>query len=179
MRVCFVIAFLMKPNNSRVILGDNATFSCQFPGMDVIEWKVNNVSLSEYTDVNINDQIRQNASGSVHTLTILALESYNETTVKCSARLLPSKCRSQQKVESDTVNLLIQGIILDICRSLDHTCFKSYMLWLPIEVLHISNPTATHYNYNIIACAWHLLCILQESLKLSLICIQLIVQDKF
>ena len=107
----FVIAFLMKPSNSRVVLGDIATFSCQFPGMDVIEWKVNNVSLSEYTDANINDQIRQNVSGSVHSLTILALKSYNETTVKCSARLPPSKCQHWQEVESDTVNLLIQGII--------------------------------------------------------------------
>ena len=100
----------MKPSNSRVVLGDIATFYCQFPGMDVIEWKVNNVSLSEYTlDVNINDQIRQNASGNVHSLSILALESYNETTVKCSARLPPHKCQCRQEVESDTVNLLIQG----------------------------------------------------------------------
>jgi diphthamide biosynthesis methyltransferase len=100
----------MKPSNSRVVLGDNATFYCQFPGTDVsIEWKVNNVSLSEYMDVNINNQIRQNASGSVHTLTILALKSYNETTVKCSARILPSECHRRQEVESDTVNLLIQG----------------------------------------------------------------------
>lgn len=98
----------MKPHNSRVILGDNATFQCQFPGADAIEWKINNVSISEYTDVNINDQTRQNASGNVHTLSILAIESYNETTIKCSARLAPSKCRHQE-VESDTVNLLIQG----------------------------------------------------------------------
>jgi hypothetical protein len=109
-----LLAFLIKPSNARVVLGDNARFYCQFPGMDVsIEWKINNVSLSEYTDVNINDQIRQNTSGSVHTLTILALKSYNETTVKCSARLLPhlSNCQQEVESESDTVILLIQGTI--------------------------------------------------------------------
>ena len=97
----------MKPSNSRAILGENATFHCQFPETNVIEWKVNNRSLSEYTDVNINNQIRWNVSGNVYTLTILALKPYNKTTVKCSARLIPNKC--QQEAESDTVNLLIQG----------------------------------------------------------------------
>ena len=96
----------MKPSNSRVILGENATFHCQFPGADAIEWKVNNVSLSEQTDVYISNQIKQNnISGDVHILTITALKLYNGTTVKC----LANHC--QQEVESPTVNLLIQGTL--------------------------------------------------------------------
>ena len=97
----------MKPRNLRVILGENATFLCQFPGTDAaIEWKINNVSLREQTDVNIHTQIKPNVSGDIHALTITALESYNGTTIKCSARLASGQCH---EVESSTVNLLIQG----------------------------------------------------------------------
>ena len=65
----------MKPRNSRVILGENATFLCQFPGTDAaIEWKINNVSLREQTDVNVHTQIKPNVSGDIHVLTITTLE---------------------------------------------------------------------------------------------------------
>ena len=73
-----------------------------------IEWKVNNVSLSEQADIiNISNQIKPNVSGDIHILTIMALTRYNGTTVKCLARLVSNQCR--EEVESNSVNLLIQG----------------------------------------------------------------------
>ena len=97
---------MLKP--TRVTLGENATFNCRFPGADAaIEWKVDNVSLSKQIDINISDHIKPNVSGDIHILTIKALESYNGTIVKCLARSVSNRCR--EKVESDSVNLLLQG----------------------------------------------------------------------
>ena len=110
------LAFSKKPKDVRVALGEEVVFQCQFPGADVIEWKLNNRSLAIgeqniNMDISIRDNITLEEGGHVHTLKIPALKPYNETTVKCLASFF-NGCQSTMVQESPAVTLLIQGKLL-------------------------------------------------------------------
>ena len=109
------IAFIKKPRNVHVALGEEAVFHCQFPGADAIEWKLDNKSLAtgeqDIMVMSIGDNNTLEEGGRIHILKIPALKPYNETTVKCLASFF-NGCQSTMVQESPAVTLLIQGKLL-------------------------------------------------------------------
>jgi hypothetical protein len=92
-----------------------ATFWCQHPQTNNIEWLVNGIPLHEASLSNISVNIQFKGSGvTTHTLLIGTLLEYSKTTVKCVG-IFSDGSPSQY---TERVRLLIQGndiIMLIVC----------------------------------------------------------------
>lgn len=91
-----------------VAVGDEAIFRCQHAGAYRIEWNINGTSLRDFHPLNIT-QVTPSSRSAVHTLSIQALISYNQTSVECVAFL---DATIQRQEGSSPVLLLVQGLIL-------------------------------------------------------------------
>lgn len=93
-----------------VPIGAEATFRCQHDDAQVIDWNINGRSLGNYIPPNVTQNTLSSPEGFVHTLSILALEHYNETYVECVAITFLDEMRiNQRRQETSSVVLLIQG----------------------------------------------------------------------
>ena len=111
--------FLEEPSSIYAALGSEVMFRCRHPTAEIIGWDINGTALGQLRSLqNISSGSHSTADGVVHTLTILALEAYNNTEVSCVAAFFDS----QYPVErTSNVVLVVQGMyatimILFICK---------------------------------------------------------------
>ena len=94
-------------------IGTEVTFRCRHDDAHVIDWNVNGSSLGNFIPPNVTQSTLSSPGGFVHTLSILALERYNETSLECVAITFLDESRiNQRRQETSSVILLIQGLCI-------------------------------------------------------------------
>ena len=78
---CVGTGFSIKPVNQEVMEGENATFSCRFPGALSVAFLRMEITKGVSTNDVMTNGVR------VHTLTITAFREYNLTVIVCLATL--------------------------------------------------------------------------------------------
>ena len=83
-------------------------FRCRHATAEIIAWDINGISIGHlHSLLNISSGSQPTADGVVHTLTIMALEAYNNTNVSCVAAYFDP----QYPVErTPNASLVVQGV---------------------------------------------------------------------
>ena len=101
------------PLPTTVAAGAEAIFRCRHDGAHVIDWNINGRSLGNFIPPNVTQNTLSSPGGFIHTLSILALEHYNESVIECVAITFLDEMRiNQRRQETSSVVLLIQGLYL-------------------------------------------------------------------
>lgn len=81
----FVLEFTVSPESDTVAVGENATFSCQYPSADNIRWKKDNQYVTNNPSQDISPGYLHSPNGIIYTLKIVARPEYNGSTIECVA----------------------------------------------------------------------------------------------
>lgn len=104
------VGFIEEPSSITVAVGAAAIFRCRHDGAHTIDWNINGRSLGNFNPPNVTQKTLSSPEGFIHTLSILALEHYNESTVECVAIMFLDEMRiNQRRQRTPSVVLLIQG----------------------------------------------------------------------
>ena len=102
--------FLEEPSSVYAALGDKAVFRCQHSTAEIIEWNINGTLVNQFhvlLNISLSNDTAITPDRVVHTLTIEALEVYNNTNVSCVAGFF----NSQHPVErTPNASIVIQGV---------------------------------------------------------------------
>lgn len=102
--------FIEEPSPITVAVGAAAIFRCRHASAHTIDWNINGRSLGSFIPPNVTQNILSSPGGFIHTLSILALEHYNETRVECVAITFLDETRiNQRRQATPSVVLLVQG----------------------------------------------------------------------
>ena len=101
--------FLEEPSSINVALGDEAVFRCRHAAAEIIGWDINGTSLGRFHPLNISSSSVSDSTNDalLHTLTVAALEAYNNTNVSCVAIFFDSQILTEQ---TPNATLVVQGV---------------------------------------------------------------------